>query len=186
MRMTLPRSKYSEPAEWREFFRSLLDNVRALPGVQSAGATTGLPSKNFRMLDGSLGIEGREVIEQDVGIDFVTPDSFRSAGIPLIRGRGIEESDRDGGNGHRTGRSLGARAVSVELVVRGGPDRCGHFRRGRHSSDSCGIPGLLSPRPTGDKGGPARGSAVRVKSDPEVQVKTDPDIPFGWSGDRLN
>ena len=71
------------------------------------------------------------------------------------------ETDRNR-TGDRTGRSLGSDAVCGKLVVRGVPNRCGHFRRCCSPSYGRRFARLLSPRPAGNKRGPARGSALRM------------------------
>ncbi len=43
MRISLPEQKYAKPEQSRVFYRELLDRVRRLPGVDAAGAVTGLP-----------------------------------------------------------------------------------------------------------------------------------------------
>jgi hypothetical protein len=44
MRVSLPRARYSNPDSLRQFYTSILDGVRQIPGVQQAGAgsSTGL------------------------------------------------------------------------------------------------------------------------------------------------
>ena len=43
MRLSLPQSSYGTPEQVVDFFSRLLDNVRTLPGVASAGAVRALP-----------------------------------------------------------------------------------------------------------------------------------------------
>jgi predicted permease len=42
-RFSLPRARYKEEAQWRNFVGGLLERVRAIPGVTGAGATDALP-----------------------------------------------------------------------------------------------------------------------------------------------
>jgi putative ABC transport system permease protein len=73
----------------------LLERLRALPGVQSAGAATTFPND----LPGSYGpleIEGQPLpLEEqaDAGVTPVTSDYFRAAGMTLLKGRFIAASD---------------------------------------------------------------------------------------------
>src|SRR5207249_332494 len=77
------------------FYRTVLERIRALPGVTVAGGVSTLP------LDGGRGrlsfaIEGRP---SDVGdtpsaeAALATPDYFRALGIDLVRGRLFNEHD---------------------------------------------------------------------------------------------
>jgi putative ABC transport system permease protein len=73
----------------------VLERLRALPGVQSAGAATSFPNEP----PGSWGpveIEGRPMAageEPDAGETLVTPDYFRAAGMTLREGRFIAPTD---------------------------------------------------------------------------------------------
>jgi putative ABC transport system permease protein len=96
LRTALPRPKYDNPVRRGEYYDRVLAGVRALPGVQSAAFVTGLP-----MLVQGL-ITGVEIPGQDVqsrrsggGVShrWVTSQYFRSMGIPLRRGRDIDDSD---------------------------------------------------------------------------------------------
>ena len=94
-RLTLPRTKYPEPAARRQFFDRLLEQVRASPGVtDAAAASTVLGPSN----SSSFTIEGRpERIQQPLTFDIITPDFFRVLQIPVVRGRAF--SDRDTADG---------------------------------------------------------------------------------------
>ena len=73
----------------------LLEHLRALPGVQSAGAATTFPN-NPPGSWGPMEIEGLPVAprqEPDAGDTPVTPDYFRAVGMTLREGRFIAPSD---------------------------------------------------------------------------------------------
>jgi putative ABC transport system permease protein len=73
----------------------LLERLRALPGVQSAGAATTFPNDPPGTSSG-IEIEGRPSIsgeEVSAGATVVTPDYFRAAGMILREGRFIAASD---------------------------------------------------------------------------------------------
>jgi putative ABC transport system permease protein len=73
----------------------LLERLRALPGVQSAGAATTFPNAPPGSW-GPLEIEGHPLpLEEqaDAGITPVTSDYFRAAGMTLLKGRFIAASD---------------------------------------------------------------------------------------------
>ena len=96
MSLTLPANKYREPAQRVNFFNELLQRVRALPGVQSAGATSNLPLGGNNS-SGSFRIEGRE-IPQGQSMPHgdrwsATTDYFSTMKIPIIRGRFFDDRD---------------------------------------------------------------------------------------------
>jgi putative ABC transport system permease protein len=74
----------------------LLGRVEAVPGVQSA--TVSLCTPFSQCSTTSLFIEGREADQSagPVGRHYVGPDHFSTLGIPLLRGRVLADSDRDG------------------------------------------------------------------------------------------
>lgn len=96
-RVSLPTVGYDDSTRIRDYFGELLARARSLPGVEAAGAVTGLP------LTGTLGdlnmrIEGRDMAaDQRPRADWqvVTPGYFQAMGLRLVRGRGIEDADRE-------------------------------------------------------------------------------------------
>jgi putative ABC transport system permease protein len=73
----------------------LLERLRALPGVQSAGAATTFPNAPPGSW-GPLEIEGHPLpLEEqpDAGVTLITSDYFRAAGMTLLKGRFIADSD---------------------------------------------------------------------------------------------
>jgi predicted permease len=88
---------YSRPEQYSSFFREATARLGALPGVQAAGAIAPLPlSNSFESY--SFEIEGRAPAapgkQPSAGYRVVTPDYFRALGIPLVRGRVFDETDR--------------------------------------------------------------------------------------------
>ena len=96
MKTALPRPKYDLTARRLHFYNQVLADVRALPGVQSAAYITGMPMVLTGRVTGVV-IPGREVSttfrNNAVSIRFVTPQYFRTMGIPLLRGRDVEDAD---------------------------------------------------------------------------------------------
>jgi putative ABC transport system permease protein len=98
-RVSIPEDKYPQDAQVARFYDDLLTRVRALPGVEGAGATSFLPltGNNF---DNSFDIVGRpERPRSDKSyalVRFVDPAYFHLMEIPLLRGRGFGEHDRLG------------------------------------------------------------------------------------------
>ncbi len=95
LRTSLPDAGYEEIEARRSFYRRLLDDVAAMPGVEAVGATSRLPMTKGDITS-DLVIEGRPtpVPPPMVGQRFVSEDYFRAMRIPLITGRPF--SARDG------------------------------------------------------------------------------------------
>ncbi len=96
-RVTLPRARYDDPARQVAFAGALLERVRGLPGVASAALTSDAP-----LGDGppywAFAVAGVEQpppeVVQDAVVFRTTPDYFQTFGIPLLRGRLYQPSDR--------------------------------------------------------------------------------------------
>ncbi|MCA1815291.1 MAG: ABC transporter permease [Acidobacteria bacterium] len=98
-RLDLPEAKYPDQDRQLEFARQAVGRIRALPGVESAGAVSDLPFSGSRSAR-SFEIEGRPTGENTMtpSADYrrATPDYFRAIGIRLVRGRAFTEGDRQG------------------------------------------------------------------------------------------
>ena len=95
LRTALPRPKYDSPVRRGEFYERVLAGVRALPGVQSAAFITGLPMVMTGVITG-VEIPGQDVRSArsgGVSHRWVTTQYFKTMGIPLRRGRDVEDSD---------------------------------------------------------------------------------------------
>src|SRR6202030_1869938 len=78
-----------------DFSNRLLDRLRTLPGVTSVGGGTHFPLTRSQMTI-SFGIVERPAAVYNrphADIAFVTPDYFRTLGIPLLEGRQFSERD---------------------------------------------------------------------------------------------
>ncbi len=98
-RVTLPLNGYRKPALVGDFYRSLEDRVKSLPGVRAAGVAWRLPlATGYDNL--SIVIEGREVetVGEAPTTDFqiASPGYFHTLGIAPLRGRLFDESDAVG------------------------------------------------------------------------------------------
>jgi putative ABC transport system permease protein len=100
----LPDSKYGTIPQCKAFFDSLMAKVAALPGVKSVGLTDALP---FSLDDnegfaGPFGVVGQP--EPDKGrrpratLEMISPDYFPALQIPILKGRGFDAVDQQGGN----------------------------------------------------------------------------------------
>lgn len=95
MNIQLSRTKYAGRLG-AEFFGELIHRVETLPGVESAGGVTAvfigrLPNSSNFSIEGRPAFSPSEQIEAP--IDFATPGFFRTMGIPLLKGRDIDERD---------------------------------------------------------------------------------------------
>ncbi|MDQ3120179.1 MAG: ABC transporter permease [Verrucomicrobiota bacterium] len=81
----------SDEARHLAFYQQVVERLRGLPGVQRVGAVSRLPlsggnsSRSFNILG------SEEAHEADIRV--ITPDYFRTMGIPLLRGRTFTEQD---------------------------------------------------------------------------------------------
>jgi len=95
-RIDLPRAKYLEDRRQAEFYRSVLGQARAIPGVEAAGLITHLPfsgsrgTSSFSIDDrpGSRGSNGQSADRRQVA-----PGYFAAMGIPLLAGRDFTDTD---------------------------------------------------------------------------------------------
>ena len=94
--LALPPAEYPDAASVARFVQQLLERVRAVPGVVSAGTVTVLP------LSGSGSNSGHVVEDHPIppgGIPFilptrhVSPGYFETLGIPLVAGRTFDRID---------------------------------------------------------------------------------------------
>lgn len=98
MRLTVPGAKYPQPPTVTGFFQQLQERVNALPGVQSSGIISQLPS-GAEKSEASFEIEGRPFItdqDREDGIaDFrmVSPSYFKTMGIQMLRGRTFTDQE---------------------------------------------------------------------------------------------
>jgi putative ABC transport system permease protein len=99
MELPLPAAKYGEGFRQADIFREILERVRALPGVESAGVINRLPLRSttltcdfFNEGDPPKGLEDVLVAE----FRAVSPGYFRTMGVERIQGRPVAESDRKG------------------------------------------------------------------------------------------
>ncbi|HSF42714.1 MAG TPA: ABC transporter permease [Thermoanaerobaculia bacterium] len=94
--LALPGSKYGTEAQIVSFYERLMARLRALPGVQAAGAVSHLPLSG-RDYTGDFTVEGIERGPAATGYEAsrraASSDYFRAMGIPLLQGRAFSDSD---------------------------------------------------------------------------------------------
>jgi predicted permease len=138
LRTALPRPKYDNPVRRATFYERVLTNVRAMPGVQSAAFTSGLPMVVTGLVT-AVEIPGREVRRPRSGDvvshRWVTPQYFKTMGIPLRRGRDIEEAD--------TGDRRWVAVVSASFVERYWPGQDPIGKTFRHLEQTRTVVGVV-------------------------------------------
>jgi predicted permease len=99
--LTLPESTYPTPQARAQVIDTLVTRLAARADVESAGAIFGLPLTNFGYTITTSTVDGRRLTDQEqeqrsLQVRVVTPDYFRTMGIPIVRGRGFSDGDRLG------------------------------------------------------------------------------------------
>ena len=116
--VSLPLKKYATQEARNAFYTHLLENIRALPGVESVAAASGLPLGNNGWQTGFV-IEGQPEPPRDqtplMEASLVTPDYFRVMNIPVLRGRVFTERDD---RSHLAGRDL-SKLTEIQRSIAG-------------------------------------------------------------------
>jgi putative ABC transport system permease protein len=96
MSLPVPDTRLKGAEQIEMFYRQVIEQARALPGVSSVSVSTGFPVRgtNFGM---PFTIVGRPVSDPGqrpgAGFNMVTTDYFKTFGIPIQRGRAFTEQD---------------------------------------------------------------------------------------------
>ncbi len=95
VRTALPLPKYEPVAAREQFYRRVIDDVLAVPGVESAAYTSFLPL----VMGGGIWpvlLPGTTVPEdaRTASVRFVTPGYFATMRVPIVRGRDVADTDR--------------------------------------------------------------------------------------------
>ena len=96
--LELPGGRYDTDEKVNAFYTRLLEKVEALPGMRSAGIGISLPPSTLSITD-TFTVEGKP---QPPGgapmaaVLFVSPGYFTALGVPVLRGRNFDDSDRPG------------------------------------------------------------------------------------------
>jgi predicted permease len=93
LRTMLPRNKYGELPKRDAFYRQVLERVRALPGVVSAGYTTAMPL-TWKGGTNGFTVEGRgQGPGQDAQSRQVSAGYMETMGVKLRQGRFLDDRD---------------------------------------------------------------------------------------------
>jgi len=96
LQFRLPQAKYAKPEDIARFFKATIENVRAVPGVQSAALVRAVP---FSGNGGSIAynVEGQPQPDPASApqalFHLVTPDYFKTMRIPILEGRDFTDRD---------------------------------------------------------------------------------------------
>ncbi len=98
MFLSVGPNKFATPAQQIAYYDRVLERVRKLPGLKSAGVIDALP------LDGGshqpIQVEGRPVVpmadQPEVDVRLISPGYLSAMHIPLLRGRDVADSDVPG------------------------------------------------------------------------------------------
>ena len=98
IRIELPRSRYKTGESRKQFFSQLLEQIKTVRGVESAGAISQLPLSGYSMM-GRFPVEGQPPPEPGKGkpmpIGIVSPGYFQTMQIPLVEGRFFDTRDTE-------------------------------------------------------------------------------------------
>jgi putative ABC transport system permease protein len=96
MYIALPGAKYRAPEKRITFFSQVLERVRSIPGVQSAGTNSGLPLSGNNW-GRSLTVEGAPVLPVGeapvINHCVISSNYFSAMGITILKGRDFDERD---------------------------------------------------------------------------------------------
>ena len=96
MNVKVNKKLFASATEESQFFDQVLSRIRALPGVESAGAIDDLPLNGGS--NQPVAVEGRPVValseQPEVSVRVVTSGYFSAMRIPLLQGRAITDDDR--------------------------------------------------------------------------------------------
>jgi putative ABC transport system permease protein len=96
-RVSLPEVNYPGLAARRRFFDQLSERTRRIPGVESVALSSEIPleggSNGYIRVDG---VSDPSISSTLIGFNYVSPDYFKTFGIPLVRGRTFDAEELDG------------------------------------------------------------------------------------------
>jgi putative ABC transport system permease protein len=92
--IVLTGERYASAEQRQTFAAQVLERASALPGVEAAAVSTGIPFRGGAI--GSIGIPGEEAPPDWAWITEATPRYFRTVGIRVLRGRALQDGDRGG------------------------------------------------------------------------------------------
>ncbi len=133
MSLALSGPRHAESGQVADFYRQLLDRVRAIPGVDSAGITSrlpleGMPGTRFNLDGRTQPSPGQWPV---AGYLRVSPEYFGTVGIPILKGRHFTPQDNKG--------SQNVVIISDSLARRYWEDQDPTGKRLWHTADGQGV-----------------------------------------------
>ncbi|BDU74710.1 ABC transporter permease [Mesoterricola silvestris] len=191
--LTVPARNYGTLAERAAFIQRLRARVEASPGVTSAAVNDTLPFGGSTWTT-SYDVEGQPAQEGRITIaHHISPAYFRTMGIPLLRGRDLEQGEADGavvsrrfarrhfGEGDPLGRRIALEAGHWLRVV----GECGDVRHNGLARDP--EPEIYLPLTLGGPTSQSLGTFALVAKGPAALApalrralrEEDPELPLG-------
>ena len=97
--VSLPDARYHETPRIAAALQQIVERMRAIPGVEVAGAMSMLPMDGNRYSISTSSLDGRRIPSADqpsTQIRIVTPDAFAALRVQVKSGRAFASSDRGG------------------------------------------------------------------------------------------
>ena len=97
MEVKVSRGRYQQPGELSRVLHRVLDNVKTVPGVESATLTSTLPG--LRDWQNDIRPEDHEQDDQLINVDWsiVSADYFKTMNVPIIEGRTFTKDEDEQG-----------------------------------------------------------------------------------------
>jgi predicted permease len=100
VQVSLPQTRYSEPKQIISFWDRLLANVKTIPGVESVGVSSAIPTYGIGSgadfeVEGIPAAKGKAPYADYLEI---APQTIPTLRIPLVSGRNLTEHDRENSN----------------------------------------------------------------------------------------
>ena len=119
MSISVPATKFATPDQQTSFYNRVLERVRALPGVQTAGLIDVLPLSIYGGSHQPIAIEGQAALpmseQPEVDVRLISPGYMSAMRIPVVRGRDLNDADVAG--------RPGAILISESMAKRFWPDQ---------------------------------------------------------------
>jgi putative ABC transport system permease protein len=132
MPVALPEPYRSSDDAIRAFFHELIDVLEALPGVRTVGSASQMPFAGGWSVPPGFVETSEGAVEARFHITWVSPGYLEAMRIPLVRGRSLSPTDRDG--------TTPVTVVSQTLARRYWPGENPLGRRLRHDLDGPDSP----------------------------------------------
>ncbi len=171
MQVLLPQTTYAQPQRRLNFYQELETRLKALPEVSSVGFVTRLPLLSaLNNVTSTLDVEGRPLPPgQRPEIDFrrASTDYFQTLGIPLLKGRSMNELD--------ISNNTGAVMINEALAKRFWPGEEALGKRVRTGPNADQLPWLTVVGIVGN----VRHLGLDLDPRPEIYFHTSSSPPFG-------